>query len=93
MAILRVVRSIFAMSVLTLTQRPLGEQIEALDRGLPSSALGEIAVTPGEYNLMINPRHPGWQWRWVVSGPRAFAFDARLAELMEQSHKPGTMGI
>lgn len=35
------------MSVLTLTQRPLGEQIEILERGLPSSALGEIAAALG----------------------------------------------
>jgi putative toxin-antitoxin system antitoxin component (TIGR02293 family) len=35
------------MSVLTLTQRPLGEQIKALERGLPSGALGEIATALG----------------------------------------------
>lgn len=35
------------MSVLTLAHLPLGEQIEALERGLPSSALGEIAVALG----------------------------------------------
>jgi putative toxin-antitoxin system antitoxin component (TIGR02293 family) len=35
------------MSVLTLTERPLGEQIEVLERGLPSSALGEIALALG----------------------------------------------
>lgn len=46
------------------------------------------AVTPGEYNLMINSRHPDWQWRWVISGPVSFAFDARLAELMGRSQKP-----
>lgn len=32
------------MSVWTLTERPLGEQIEVLEGGLPSSALGEIAT-------------------------------------------------
>src|SRR5581483_1037739 len=47
MAFLRVVRSNSAMSVMTLTQRPLGEQIEVLERGLPSSALGEIATALG----------------------------------------------
>ena len=35
------------MSVLTLTDRPIGEQIEVLERGLPSSALGEIATALG----------------------------------------------
>lgn len=48
------------------------------------------AVTPGEYNLLINSRHPDWQWKWVVSGPARFAFDARLADLMAQSQKPGS---
>jgi len=32
---------------MTLTERPLGEQIEVLERGLPSSALGEIATALG----------------------------------------------
>jgi len=43
------------------------------------------AVTPGEYNLIVNSRHPDWQWKWVTSGPVTFAFDAGLAELMKQS--------
>lgn len=46
------------------------------------------AVTPGECNLIINSRHPDWQWTWVASGPMRFAFDARLAELMEQFQTP-----
>lgn len=45
------------------------------------------AVTPGEYNLIINSRHPDWRWKWVTSGPVTFAFDARLAELMKRSQK------
>lgn len=48
------------------------------------SLLVPSAVTAGEYNLMINSRHPDWQWKWVISGPVTFAFDARLAELMER---------
>lgn len=35
------------MGILTLADRPLGEQIEVLERGLPSSALGEIAAALG----------------------------------------------
>lgn len=41
------------------------------------------AVTPGEHNLLLNARHPDWQWDWVIGGPVVFAFDARLAELMK----------
>jgi len=25
------------------------------------------AVTPGEHNLLLNSRHPAWNWKWVVS--------------------------
>ena len=32
------------------------------------------AIKPGEYNLIINSRHPDWQWKWVVSGPITFGF-------------------
>jgi RES domain-containing protein len=42
------------------------------------------AVTPGEHNLMLNSRHPGWDWKWVVSGARRFEFDPRLAELLRK---------
>ena len=35
------------MSILTLTSRPLTEQIQILERGLPSSALAEIAAVLG----------------------------------------------
>ena len=42
------------------------------------------AVTPGEHNLIVNSHHPHWQWGWVTSGPHAFAFDSRLAELMKR---------
>ncbi|MGB6489620.1 MAG: RES family NAD+ phosphorylase [Steroidobacteraceae bacterium] len=48
------------------------------------------AVTPGEFNLMINSRHPDWQWKWVISSPVSFVFDSRLAQLIEQSQKPAT---
>ena len=36
-------------------------------------------VTRGEYNLMLNSRHPAWDWNWVVSS-EPFDFDSRLAE-------------
>jgi RES domain-containing protein len=42
------------------------------------------AVTPGEYNLIVNSHHPDWQWEWVVSGPEPFAFDTRLTELIRR---------
>jgi RES domain-containing protein len=51
------------------------------------------AVTPGEHNLMVNSHHPDWKWEWVTSGPQAFAFDARLAELMRRSGPLTRSGI
>lgn len=39
-------------------------------------------VTPGEYNLMVNSRHPAWDWRWVVAGPEPYDFEARLKDLL-----------
>ena len=40
------------------------------------------AVTPAEHNLMLNSRHPAWDWKWVQGGPEAIAFDARMAALL-----------
>ena len=41
------------------------------------------AVTRGEHNLMLNSRHPAWDWKWVVSsGP--FDFDNRLVEFLKK---------
>ena len=41
------------------------------------------AVTRGEYNLMLNSRHPAWDWKWVVSSA-PFDFDNRLADLLKR---------
>jgi RES domain-containing protein len=45
------------------------------------------AVTPGEFNLILNSRHPEWDWNWV-STPSAFEFDGRLVELMAKKPTP-----
>ena len=58
------------------------------DEGRSPALLVPSAVTPGEYNLIVNSRHPDWHWKWVIAGPVTFAFDARLAELMKQSQEP-----
>jgi RES domain-containing protein len=57
------------------------------DRRSPA-LLVPSAVTPGESNLIVNSHHPDWQWRWVISGPVKFSFDARLADLMGQFQEP-----
>jgi len=35
-------------------------------------------ITPGEWNVLINPLHPQFSSKWIVSGPDAYTFDARL---------------
>jgi RES domain-containing protein len=45
------------------------------------------AVTPGEHNLIVNSHHTDWRWEWVVSGPQGFAFNVRLAEIMQRKPK------
>jgi len=47
-----------------------------------------MRLTNAIVSLIVNSHHPDWQWSWVVSGPVRFAFDARLAEMMEKSQKP-----
>jgi RES domain-containing protein len=78
----------------TITKPPQGWELE--DPSSTAQAVGNAwcdegkspalrvpsAITPGENNLMVNSHHPQWQWDWVISGPVAFAFDARLTDLM-----------
>jgi RES domain-containing protein len=35
-------------------------------------------ITPGEWNVLINPLHPQFSLKWIVTGPNAYTFDARL---------------
>jgi RES domain-containing protein len=35
-------------------------------------------ITPGEWNVLINPLHPQFSSKWIVTGPDAYSFDARL---------------
>ena len=36
------------------------------------------ALVPSDLNCLINPAHPKFDLRWVVSGPNPFQFDTRL---------------
>ena len=47
MALLLIESGTNAMSIFTLTSRPLAEQIQTIERGFPSSALAEIAAILG----------------------------------------------
>jgi RES domain-containing protein len=43
-------------------------------------------ITPGEWNYLLNPAHPGFSLDWVVSGPTAYTFDARLLDVPGAGH-------
>ena len=36
------------------------------------------AITPGEWNVLLNPTHPAFSLDWVITGPAIYRFDARL---------------
>lgn len=38
------------------------------------------AITPGEWNVLLNPQHPEFSLKWVAAGPAVYTFDARLLE-------------
>jgi RES domain-containing protein len=43
-------------------------------------------ITPGEWNYLLNPVHPDFSLKWVVSGPTAYTFDARLLNVRRAGH-------
>ncbi len=49
------------------------------------------AVTRGEFNLLLNSKHPAWKWNWVVRRT-PFAFDGRLRRIVEAAGKEGGAG-
>ena len=58
---------------------------EWCDRATSPAFRVPSAVTPGEYNLIVNARHVAWVWDWVVSGPVPFEFESRLLELLQKA--------
>jgi RES domain-containing protein len=47
-------------------------------------------ITPGECNVLINPMHPQFSLRWIVSGPNAYTFDARLLPAKRRTRSRNT---
>lgn len=43
-------------------------------------------ITPGEWNYLLNPVHPNYSLKWIISGPTAFTFDARLLNVHRVGH-------
>jgi transcriptional regulator with XRE-family HTH domain len=42
-------------------------------------------ITPGEWNVLINPLRPEFSLKWIVSGPDAYSFDTRLLPVKKKS--------
>src|SRR5271168_4563372 len=42
-------------------------------------------ITPGVWNVLINPLHPQFSLTWILSGPDAYTFDARLLSVKKKS--------
>jgi RES domain-containing protein len=49
-----------------------------LAEGPSPALLVPSAITPGEWNVLLNPTHPAFSLDWVVAGPATYRFDARL---------------
>lgn len=47
-------------------------------------------ITPGEWNVLLNPLHPQFSLKWVVTGPDAYTFDARLLTVKEKTRSRRT---
>ncbi len=41
-------------------------------------------ITPGEWNVLLNPLHPRFSLKWIVTGPDSFTFDVRLLPVETQ---------
>jgi RES domain-containing protein len=42
-------------------------------------------ITPGEWNVLLNPLHPQFSMKWVTTGPDAYTFDARLLSVKKHA--------
>jgi RES domain-containing protein len=47
-------------------------------------------ITPGEWNVLINPLHPQFSLAWIASGPAVYTFDVRLLPLKKETRSRRT---
>jgi RES domain-containing protein len=47
-------------------------------------------ITPGEWNVLLNPLHPQFSLKWAVTGPCACTFDARLLPVKKRTRSRRT---
>jgi RES domain-containing protein len=60
------------------TSRAYGDRW--LEGGAFPALLVPSAISRGEWNVLLNPRHRQFALKWVVKGPVTYSFDARLLE-------------
>ncbi|MDE3084023.1 MAG: RES family NAD+ phosphorylase [Verrucomicrobiota bacterium] len=51
---------------------------EWLDAKSSPALVVPTVLTPGEWNVLLNPAHPEFALDWVADGPHLYTFDARL---------------
>lgn len=49
-----------------------------LDAKTSPALLVPTIITPGEWNILLNPAHRRFSLKWVMTGPDPYAFDSRL---------------
>jgi len=42
-------------------------------------------ITPGEWNVLLNPLHPQFSLKWIVTRPDSYNFDARLLPVKKET--------
>jgi RES domain-containing protein len=47
-------------------------------------------ISPGEWNVLINPLHQQSSLTWIVTGPHAYTFDARLLPVEKKTRSRRT---
>ena len=63
----------------TAVTRALGDAW--LEAKTSPAMLVPTIITPGEWNVLLNPQHPEFSSKWIVTGPEAYTFDARLLKV------------
>jgi RES domain-containing protein len=47
-------------------------------------------ITPGEWNVLLNPLHPQFSLKWAVTGPDAYTLDARWLPVKKRTRSRRT---
>jgi|ERR1700723_2966094 len=56
-----------------------------LEAKTSAALLVPSVITAGEQNVLLNPAHPQFSSRWILTGPTAYAFDPRLLPVRKKN--------